>query len=531
MLDRREFTRGSLGAVAGLAVPNAAMGQSGESEAAGLRIAGPAFSVTTLDPALARDLPTQMIARQVFRGLLKFDGDLQPVPDLAASVESAPDAKRYIFTLREDAVFSSGDPITSDKVAASLTRALRPETARLAGGSLAAVAYLQDIRGAAGVLGEEAGDVAGMKVIDDRTLAIELEAPSSTFLSRIAHVSTSIVDVSETRDAPRTWWQTPNASGPYRVAAYSGSEIRLERNPAYQVSPAKMSPLVFLTGVAASNPFNLYQQDAVDLVPVSDAQAGRLAEDPASEIVAKVFRTPAFATGYIALGNQQSPLDDVHVRRALQRLIAPDSLAVTTFGGGVIPATGLIPPGMLGRDWQGGIASPDVADAAGELAQSRFGGGAAVPPISIHAADIEPVEALRDVALAELDLRIEAIAVNWNDFLDGLAERRFAAYSLYWGADYPDPAAFLDLLFHSAAADNYTGYRNLALDAILETAREELDVSRRAELYEMAQAELLDDGGVIPLYHDVTVSLVRPNLQGVDLTPMGLLYMEDAVET
>jgi ABC-type oligopeptide transport system substrate-binding subunit len=154
-----------------------------------------------------------------------------------------------------------------------------------------------------------------------------------------------------------------------------------------------------------------------------------------------------------------------------------------------------------------------------------------VPPFSIYAADIEPVEALRDTSLAELDLRIEAVAVNWNDFLDGLVQRRFPAYSLYWGADYPDPAAFLDILFRSDAPDNATGYRNADLDAILARARGESDTEHRADLYDAAQTELLNDGGVIPLYHDVAVSLVRPGVTGVDITPMGLLYLEEAGES
>jgi ABC-type transport system substrate-binding protein len=263
----------------------------------------------------------------------------------------------------------------------------------------------------------------------------------------------------------------------------------------------------------------------IDLVTAPVAQSAKQFEDPASSIESTVTRTPLFATDYIALGNSQPPLDDVHIRRALRCLISPELVAGSMFDGSVTAANGLIPEGMLGRSWPSVHTGADLGLARREVELSRYETPGAVPPISIYAADIEPVEALRDLA-AEIGLTIDAVLVNWSDFLSGLAARRFPAYGLYWGADYPDPEAFLGMLFRSDGSENYTGYVNEAFDAILQRARSVADLDSRAALYAEAQDILLEDAAVIPLYFDVGVTISRPGLAGLEVTPLGILGLE-----
>ncbi|MBA2246624.1 MAG: hypothetical protein H0W23_00730, partial [Chloroflexia bacterium] len=229
---------------------------------------------------------------------------------------------------------------------------------------------------------------------------------------------------------------------------------------------------------------------------------------------------------YIALGNREPPLDDRHIRRAL-RLVFPSSMiAEATFDGAVRSATGLIPDGMLGRNWDVGSMGPDLEAARAEIRASRYGSAPRVPPIVIHAANIAPVETLRDVVERDLGLVIEAVAVNWPDFLGGLAAKAFPAYALYWGADYPDPESLLWMLFGSDSPENYTGYRNDEFDTILAEARNERDDALRSHLYEIAHRLLIEDAAVIPLYGDIAYTAVKRGIDGLAVTPMGLLGLE-----
>jgi ABC-type oligopeptide transport system substrate-binding subunit len=281
----------------------------------------------------------------------------------------------------------------------------------------------------------------------------------------------------------------------------------------------------FLLGASAANPLNLFQAGDIDLVANTSGPGSGQFEDPASTVDAKIERTSLFATSYIALGNSQPPLDDIHIRRSLQFLVSQSLVAESTFAGTVDAATGIIPNGMLGRNWTSSLG-PDIEQAKAEIATSAYGPADQVPVIRIYAVDIDPIETLRDLAFTELGLKIEAIEVRWEDFLSGLVERLYPAYCLYWGADYPDPEAVLGMLFHSNGSDNYTGYINLEFDAILNTARSVADIDDRAALYQQAQDLLINDAAVIPLYFDVGVTIARPGIEGLEVTPLGMLGLE-----
>jgi ABC-type transport system substrate-binding protein len=527
MTEHARFSRRQVIAIsAASALPLLTGELAAQDTAQPLRLAGPSGGLQTLDPALTRDLAGLFLVRQVYRGLLRFDADLQPVPDLAEGVETSSDLRTYTFRIRPNAAFADGTIITSAHVAASYRRALDPATAGGAASGLAAVTYLGDIAGASEMLAGSASQLSGLQMIDDRTISITLTGPGATFLTRLASVPTSIVDAGEAIADPQTWWQHPNATGPFAIDSLDDEMLVLVPNPAYIGMQPAIGRVEVVLGPNSAQPLNLFQAGEIDLVTAPASQSASLLEDPASSIEAEVARTPLFATDYIALGNTQPPLDDVHIRRALRFLISPDLVARAMFDGTVTAATGLIPEGMLGRSWPSAHIGADPELARREIGLSRYGTAERVPPIAIYAADIEPIEALRDLAAEALGLMIEAVAVGWSDFLGGLAARRFPAYGLYWGADYPDPEAFLGMLFRADGSENYTGYVNEAFDAILNQARSVADDDTRAGLYAEAQDILLEDAGVIPLYFDVGVTVSRPGLTGLDVTPLGILGLE-----
>lgn len=522
-LSRREFV--ALSASSAVVCPGFTLAQSYGSEQR-LRLAGPVSGIGTLDPALTRDLQVMFIVRQLFRGLLQFGNDMQPMSDLAELIDQSDTLDSFSFRMRDDARFADGRTMTADDVYASFVRALTPETGGGSVGALAAVTYLRDVIGAEELLAGKAEGLSGVVVQDATTLDIRLVAPSATFLTRLASVPTSIVDVSEATNDPVGWWQSPNASGPFVVESIDPELLMLGPNPNYGDATNRLQRIEFRLGLSAINPLNLYQEGAIDLVVNASGEGSKLIDDPASQVEALVQRVSLFATSYIAFGNTTEPLDDVHVRRALQLLVSQDLVADSMFAGTVDAATGLIPNGMLGREWSSSLPPQNFDAARNELALSRFGLEEEVPTISIFAADIEPVAMLRDLAARELAITIETIEVGWEDFLAGLIERRFPAYALYWGADYPDPEAMLGMLFRSDGSDNYAGYVNAGFDAILDRARSEADLEQRASLYEEAQNLLIADAGIIPLYFDRGVTVSRPGVGGLVATPLGVLGLE-----
>jgi ABC-type oligopeptide transport system substrate-binding subunit len=182
---------------------------------------------------------------------------------------------------------------------------------------------------------------------------------------------------------------------------------------------------------------------------------------------------------------------------------------------------------MLGREWPVAAAPYDLEAAKAEIASSRYGTAEAVPPIEIYTAGSVGAEALREVLEADLGLQIDVIQIDWPEFNTGLTQRGYPAYELLWGADYPDPETFLWSLFGSDSPDNYSDYANPEYDALLAEAALTLDEEARAALYDQAQQVLADDNVLIPLYHETRYTLAQPTVRGLNVTPLGILYLED----
>lgn len=493
----------------------------------GLRLAGSTQAALSLDPALSRDLPTNFLLRQIYRGLLRFDERLAVVPELAERMTFSGDRLHYDFALRDTIRFHDGRPIDAVDVRESLSRALRTATAGGFVDGLAGVTYLRDIVGADDVVAGTASMLAGIEVHDELNLTISIRRPSATFLMKLASVPSSIIDRFQVEASPN-WHITPNGSGPFRCDFFApGEELLLSSAPTWWPGAPALPSVHIRLGPTASQPINLFAAGEIDIAEGIPPDQRDLLRDPASGFdEGELVETPLFAVSYIALGNREPPLDDVHVRRAVALAFPVGKFALGTYDGSVAAAKGLIPNGMLGRNWNVEDTRPNLEAAKAEIRASRYRTPSSVPPISIYAADIEPVEALRDTLSRDLGLVVEAVSVNWPDFLRGLASRTFPAYALYWGADYPDPESLLWMLFGSDSPENYTGYRNDEFDSLLERARDEPDEAARIQLYVLAQRLLIEDAAVIPLYFDVGYTAVRRGTGGLTVTPMGLLGLD-----
>jgi peptide/nickel transport system substrate-binding protein/oligopeptide transport system substrate-binding protein len=492
-----------------------------------LRLAGTITDPVPLDPAVARDVNSAFMTRQVFRGLTRFDENLEPVPELAQRIEISADGLTYRIQLRDDARFADGSPITAHDVAFSLTRALLPQTAADAGAALAGPSYLGDIVGADEVIRGEASELTGVRVVDDRTVEIDLKAPRATFLMKLASAPAAIVDPDDVARGGE-WWRDPNASGPYVVDVWEPeNELQFYANENYVGGVPDLRRVTFRLGPNAANPFNLYQADEIDVAGVPIQAIDRVS-DEASPLRQELDISPVLSTTYIAFRTDVAPMDDPEIRRAVQLAFPRWKVAEILLGGRQETANGLIPPGTLGRDWPQAAPQQDLDAARAAIAKSSYGSAENVPPITIYGASPFGSEALRDVLQRELGLTVEVLDVDWPQFNQRLSEKTFPAYELTWVADFPDPETFLWNLFASSSPDNYSEYTNPTFDALLDQAAATLDVDERAALYAEAESVLLSDNAVLPLSHDVRYTLMKPWVKGLDITPLGMLYLENA---
>jgi peptide/nickel transport system substrate-binding protein/oligopeptide transport system substrate-binding protein len=501
--------------------PSAGGGQDGV-----LRLTGP-VDLQTLDPAKAKDLGTLFHVRQIFSGLTRLDDDLQPAPALADTIDVSDDLLTYTFTLRRDARFRDGSDITANDVAFSLTRALDPATAGGDASSLAAPTFLSDIAGAKELLSGEATTLAGVKVIDDLTLQIRLTQPRSTFLMRLATGPASIIDPDDIEKGD-DWWTEPNASGPFLIDSIDiDSGMTLKPNGDYYGGEPALDQVQILLGASALQPINLYQTGAIDVASVSIFSLDR-ALDPASDLYADLQQSDLFAVEYLAMRSDVEPLNDPNIRKALILGFPREMVANVSFDGRVAPALGFIPNGMLGRDtWPVDGWDYDLDAARRAIADSSYGSAENVPPITIYAnGPPDRLISFKEVIERDLGLQIDLVNVEWSEYIATLPKQTYPAYSIYWGADFPDPESLLLTLFGTGQADNYVGYSNSDFDALLRQAAAEQDFDVRLQLYADANQLLMNDAVVLPFYYDRSYMLVRPWVHGLTVTPLGILSLE-----
>ncbi|MDP3062921.1 MAG: ABC transporter substrate-binding protein, partial [Chloroflexota bacterium] len=189
----------------------------------------------TLDPHLTRDATSAMIIVEVFSGLVTFDTDLKLVPDIAETWDIGPDGTVYTFRLRQDARFHDGKPVTAEDFRWSIERAADPATQ-----STVAEQYLGDIVGVKDKLRGKAKEISGLKVNDERTLQLTIDAPKSYFLDKLTYPTAFVLDRANV-EGKKDWTRQPNGAGPFKLASYTpGERVTLERNPNFHLGPPKL---------------------------------------------------------------------------------------------------------------------------------------------------------------------------------------------------------------------------------------------------------------------------------------------------
>ena len=484
-----------------------------------LSMAGGARGPVTLDPALLRDAQSAFLARQIFRGLVSLDLQLAVRPELAERITIAPDGLTYRFELRPDLTFHDGAPLDASAVIRSFERATNQALATGAG--LPAATYLDDIEGVAERLSGESESISGMREIDARTLEIRLARPAANFLLKLTGSPALVVDVDSATGSD--WWHTPNGSGPFRIAEYNvDQELRLEPFDDYATGRPFLDTVNVRFGSAALSPLNLYENGEIDLTELPGYAIDRALSG--TDYLGRDLRvTPELSTTYFAFNPNLPPFDDPNLRAALARLVDREQLIEVGLAGRAEEAQGLVPPGILERSWPSDVPAYNPAAARDIYDESA---GTEQPPQIFDPGGGMAV-LLKEVTEQELGLDIDVIAPPFPEFSADLGIQDLPAFVLSWIADYPDPASFLTTLFHSGSPDNYTGYANPMVDALLDEAGVEADIDRRAALYLDAQQIIIDDGVLIPLYHGVSYMVVRPEVHGLDISAIGILALEN----
>ncbi len=478
----------------------------------------------TLDPHLTTDATSASYIVEVFSGLVTFNKDLQIVPDLAERWDVSPDGKTYTFYLRKNAKFHNGKQVTARDFKYSIERAADPRTQ-----STVADTYLGDIVGVKEMLSGQARQVRGVRVVDDYTLQVEIDAPKVYFLAKLTYPTAFVVD-KENVESGRNWMFRPNGTGPFKLREWRvGERIVLERNENYYLGAPKLERAIFI--LSGGSAMTMYENNEVDVTGVGIDDIERVL-DPNSPLRNELVVVNSFSVGYIGFNVTKPPFDDPKVRQALNHAIDKEKLAEVVLRKFVDPAYGILPPGFPGHNPNLKGLRFDPQRAKQLLAESKYGTN--LPPITLTipgTAGNPPrtTSAIIEMWRQNLGIEVRVQQVEWATFLDDLKKYKYQAFELGWIADYPDPQNFLDVLFHSQSLDNTTRYSNPEVDRLLEQARTEADPQRRIQLYQRAEELIVQDAPWVPLTFGKEYVLVKRWVKNYVVSPIIIPVLKDVV--
>ena len=500
--------------------------------------------ITTLDPATVSGIPEGRVLNTLYEGLtVKHPSTLEPLPGMAERWEQSPDGLRYTFHLRTDARWNNGDPLTAQDFVWSWLRLLAPETGAPYGYLLWSVVNAEAFARAASDEERTAlRSQVGLRAPDAHTLVVELETPVPYFLRLTSFhplfpVHRGSIERAK-REAPERWrttWVRPErivTNGPFRIVERRVNDrIRVEKSPTYwDAEHVAMRTIDILAVEHYGTMLNLYLSGEVDWID-------RCAPNLIPRMLEREdFRPRPYLGSYFYRVNvRRPPFDDRRVRRALALAIDREAICEKITKKGEEPLWSLCPPGMPGyapspmphadrTPPEGAIPEAATAferDCEEARALLRAAGFAPetnpFPSFAIH---YNTAEVHRDLAevVADgwrrhlgLDVRLEN--QEWKVYLETQNAVAFDVSRSSWIGDFPDPSTFLEL-FLSDGPNNRTGWSDARFDERLDQAARELDPERRMTLLAEAEALLMEELPILPIYAYVSQNAVNPRLGG-----------------
>ena len=342
----------------------AASGGGGICEGKTLIVPG-SEPASVFDPIQVTDVSTSEYVVEIFGGLVTLNQKLEVEGDLAESWTVSPDGKTYTFKLRNNIVFHDNTRVTANDVKYSIERAADPKNA-----SPTVTAYLGNIVGVTDKFTGKATEVSGVKVVDERTVSIQLIEASDFFLKELTYPVSFVVKKDQVEGDPRNWTRKPIGTGPFKVAEYRVAElIRLVRNDRYHLGAPKLAEVDFELGGGSISTRYQNNEISVGFVPAADLQSIKSGSSPLSK---EYLALPQMATLYIQLNTKIAPFDDPKVRQAFAMAIDRQAINDVLFYGAYRVADGFLPPEMPGYQESVTSYKYDPAAAKRALAESKY---------------------------------------------------------------------------------------------------------------------------------------------------------------
>jgi oligopeptide transport system substrate-binding protein len=481
-----------------------------------------------LDPQVEIGEPEHDIMITLFEGLVDPDPrDSSPVPGVAERWDISADGKVYTFHLRKNARWSNGDPVTARDFLESYHRVLLPSL-----GAQYSYMFYPVTNAQAFNEGKITNyDEVGFKAPDDYTFVVTLSAPTPWLLAMMVHNTWYPVPIATVKkygalDDPTNPWIKPGhivGNGPFMLKEWKmNSHILVVRNPFYWgAKDVRLNSIYFDPEENYDTAERMFRSGQLH----TDQQA-----PPSKVAFYRKYKPgllndyPLLSTYYYRFNVTKPPLNDKRVRKALAMSIDRRAICETVARAGEQPIFCLTPPNTAGYTAKAQLKE-DPAAARQLLAEAGFPDGKNFPTIEVlfnTGASHKPIaEALQQMWKKNLNINIVLHNEEWKVYLDSTQNMDYSIARAGWGADYDDPSSFLELSI-TGGGNNQTGWGNPEYDRLVEVVAHTQDQAARYDAYQKAEAILMDEMPIMPIYVYTRPRLIVPDVKNWAPNPLDI---------
>ncbi|WP_192457060.1 peptide ABC transporter substrate-binding protein [Musicola keenii] len=476
----------------------------------------------SLDPVKAVGLPEIQVIRDLFEGLVNQDEHGNPIPGVAERWQTS-DNRTFIFTLRNNARWSNGDPVTARDFVYSWQRLVAPENTS----PFAWFARLAGIVNADEILsGKLPADRLGVVALDDHTLKVQLVRPIPYFVNLAANFSLFPVHQATVEKFGKDWTKPGNlvGNGAFQLQDRVVNE-KLELIPnAYYWDHAHtlLTKVTFVPINQESNATKRYQAGDID---ITESFPKNLYQKLLKDMPGQVFTPDQLGTYYYAFNTQRGPTSDARVRQALSYAIDRQIIAEKVLGTGEKPAYRFTPDVTAGFKPVPIVLqqySQAELDAQAKALITAAGYGPSKPLTLTLLYNMQEVHQKIAIAIAsmwkkKLGVDVKLVNQEWKTYIDSRNSGNFDVVRASWIGDYNEPSTFLSLLT-STHSGNIARFKNPGYDRLMEEAANQTDKKALNGDYNKAEQVIAEEVPIAPIYQYTNGRLIKPWVKGYPIT-------------
>ena len=539
---------------------------SGEShEGKGGVYYGGVFRINELEdfrnlyPLNVTEAVSTRITNQIYEGLVKPDAkDLSIVPCLAEKWTKNEDATQWTFTLRKGVVFHDDECFEGGRgremTATDVKWCFDQLCTASAENQQFANSFKDRVVGATEYFQSTidknplTGGVAGVKIVDEYTIQINLIHPFAGFLNSLITPGTWIYPKEAFEKYGVEMRTKCVGTGAFKVKTIKeGEVIILEKNPNYWKVDSFGNQLPYLDAIKISflkekksellefksGNLEMMYRLPTEMIPdiLGELDNAKKGNDPFEMQV-----IPAMSVFYYGFQHQSDIFSKKEVRLAFNYAIDREKIVTYTLQGEGIPGVyGIVPPSFPkyhSELLQG--YNLDIDKAKKLLEKAGYPGGKGFPELTLQInsgggdRNVRTAEVIQKMLEENLGIQIEIEPLPFAEHLERLETGKAVFWRSGWNADYPDPETFLTLLYgkHVPASLSEKSYLNTVrykserFDSIFSAAMIETDEAKRFDLYRQADQQAIDDGAIMPIFYDEGYRLIQTNVKNFPINAM-----------